>query len=1005
MSDSVASNNKNPALTTWLAALHPALKTCWTDYFSGSQAIISASSPAGWLELLNTAALRPWDVPDQLARFLNSPQSSADFQHSWELLAQLFNLTFEAAQTVTPAFNGEAWQNLLQTQNCILKHAADVTLIRPSRPNTSTLARRALFLQTVTNLYKKIDSLANPAQLLDELLTIIRQDLGYENVSLFAADQRRQMLTLQSAIWGTQRPTSKHEITIPINRQGVIGRAAATGQAVIIQDKTQQVDFTAHPRMPQSRVQLAAPVIIGKKLIGVLHLSSRHPHTFSAHDEQIALALGSQLALIVENVRRQNAIERYQKAATLLYQSMLALQASPNLGDIFHLMPRKIAEAVDAGACAICLINTDNQTITAVAEYIFRYPGNPPQLWRRLNSTIPLTQDPIARQVVKMRRPVIGRIPVDTSGPIPLWALNSPFSTADKKQKPGWGLVLALPLETENQLIGILEIYHKSHTHQFSSQEVDLARILAIQTSIAMEQARLLNETRQRLTQVATLYTMAREITGQLNLQTALDNIVVTLRQAVDCRGCCIFLLDNSGQYLEIKAADGLKPQWREQARLRLGQGSAGRAAIEARSVYIPDTRQESDFIFFDEEVRSLLVIPMIAQGKVIGTINIDDDHPHAFSKEEEGLLTIAAAQAAIVIANARLFAQISAEQKQTQAIIQYMADGLLLINSEGDIITCNHTLAAMLGLHTGQIIGQNINAPNLIPNLAGVTTAATQSARTGVLAKEVIIKKPRPRTLQVFATTVLDNNQHPIGEVRVIHDITKERELEQLKDNFFSTISHELRTPLFSIQGFAKVLLEEKQLDSDTRAEFLGTIQRQAAQLGEMVNNLLDFSRFDNGKIELERQPVTMADLIYQTVLKLQGFAHQQKVQLVSDIVSSLPAIMGDRQRLEQVLTNLIGNAIKFSHPNGQVTISATVTKTQMQVSVQDNGIGIAPEELDQIFSPYYQADSGGKRSAMGSGLGLYIARKVIQEHNGRIWAESPTQSGSVFYFTLPLG
>jgi len=666
-------------------------------------------------------------------------------------------------------------------------------------------------------------------------------------------------------------------------------------------------------------------------------------------------------------------------------------------------MPQKIAEAVEGGACTICLINSKTQTITAVAEHIFPYPGNPPHLWRKLNTPISLTKDPMARQVSKMRRPVIGRVPSEVNAPLPPWALHPP--AAGKKQNPGWGLVLALPMETETRLIGMLEIYHKNPGHQFSPQEVDLARILTIQTSIAMEQARLLDETRLRLTQVATLYTMSREITGQLDLQTVLDNIVVTVRQAVDCRGCCIFLLDNSGQYLEIKAADGLKPRWRQQARLRLGQGSAGQAAIEKQPIYIPDTRQVEDFIFFDEEVRSLLVIPMLVQGQVIGTINIDDDHPDAFSKDEEGLLTITAAQAAIVIANARLFAQISAEQQQTQAIIQYMADGLLLINREGDIITCNHALAAMLGLHTNQIIGQNIKTPNLPPNLADITAAATQPARTGVLAKEVTIEIPRPRILQLFATTVLDDNHQSIGEVRVVHDITKERELDQLKDNFFSTISHELRTPLFSIQGFAKVLLEEKKLDHSTRTEFLGTIHRQATQLGEMVNNLLDFSRFDNGKIELEREPVATDDLIYQAILKLQGFAHQQKVELVSDIAASLPVIMGDRQRLEQVLTNLIGNAIKFSHPNGQVTIAAATGPTELQVSVRDHGIGIEPDELEQIFSPYYQADTSGRRSAMGSGLGLHIAQKIIQEHNGRIWAESPSQQGSVFYFTLPLG
>jgi signal transduction histidine kinase len=236
------------------------------------------------------------------------------------------------------------------------------------------------------------------------------------------------------------------------------------------------------------------------------------------------------------------------------------------------------------------------------------------------------------------------------------------------------------------------------------------------------------------------------------------------------------------------------------------------------------------------------------------------------------------------------------------------------------------------------------------------------------------------------------------------VHDVTRDREMEQLKDDFFSTMSHELRTPLFSIQGFAQILLEEGSLDGATRTEFLSTIQRQAKQLSEMVNNLLDFSKFEQGKLELERLPVNLADLIHQTILKLQGYAHQERVKLVSKVSPTLAAVPGDGQRLEQVLTNLIGNAIKFSHPGHEVRVSAGVSGKTVKIAVRDQGIGIPPHDLEQIFQPYYQADRQGERSAMGSGLGLHIAKKIIEAHHGRIWAESKAGQGSTFYFTLPL-
>jgi signal transduction histidine kinase len=237
------------------------------------------------------------------------------------------------------------------------------------------------------------------------------------------------------------------------------------------------------------------------------------------------------------------------------------------------------------------------------------------------------------------------------------------------------------------------------------------------------------------------------------------------------------------------------------------------------------------------------------------------------------------------------------------------------------------------------------------------------------------------------------------------VHDITKERELEQLKDEFFSMISHDLRTPLFSIHGFAQILLDDgEELDNATRTEFLTTIQRQVLQLTEMVNNLLDLNRLNEGKFELMKEPVVIPDLVHQIILKLQGFAHQSQVRLRSRISPTLPVVSADKERLEQVLTNLIGNGIKFTEADGEVVVSAVKVKNEIQIDVEDSGIGIPPEELEQIFSRYYQAEHHDKRLTKGSGLGLHISQKIVEAHGGRIWAESVVNQGSIFRFTLPL-
>lgn len=998
----VTDNRTRPSelkLETWIRAIIPPLKERWADYIATLPPHEAPPSLGDWLALLHTAAKSPWKVPRLLTAFLGTPKSSTELQEGWVKLTNLFALTFEVAQDRENQLDATAWQNLLDIQNRILKQAAQYTLVRDERPATDVLTRRALYLQTVTDLNKKIVNTWDSNELLDEVVVLIQKNFGYDYVNLFLLDASEQTLNLRSGIWQGQAPKMAENIRIPVNGPGLLSRVAATGRMIVEDDLSKETSYPTDPNLPEPRGEMVVPLLIGNNLVGVLDIGTDHPYGFTEDDRQIARALADHVAVAIENARLQSSIQRHLREKTLLYESNVALGITLDMNTVLKLMAQKIVEALDAGACVICRVDPETRMITAVAEYVLRYPGNPPRTWRKLDVPVHVSQDPIGQRTLKTIRPVIGRN--DPKKPTSELVWRMPRGYADTSRKQNWNVVLAVPLRAENQTIGLVEIYDKNRHRKFSTDDIQLCRILATQTTLAMERSRLFEETRQRLSEVSTLHSLAREISGQLEVQAVLDSIVVSIRQVIDCRGCAIFLYDESSDYLEIKAADGLKPYWRKRARLKKGEGAAGVSAIEARTIYIPDTHKEPGFIFFDDEVRSLMVIPLYAKGEVIGTINVDDNRPNAFGPTQERLLAITAAQAGILIENARLFARVSAERQQIQAIIQHMADGLILIDSVGKIVTCNRTLAMMLEMHPGQIIGQKIDAPNLHPNLAGITATTTHEARTGVLAKEVTIKD---RTFRVFATKMFGEDERLIGEVRVVHDITRERELERLKDEFISTISHELRTPLFSIQGFARILSEENDLDDATRKGFLSTIQRQATQLSDMVSNLLDISRFDEGKLELAKEQVNILAMTHQAILKLQGFAHQEQVTIETNFPESVPSVVGDQRRLEQVLTNLIGNAIKFTPQGGSVTITIIVSKKRIHISVKDTGIGIPAEALEHIFARYYQVENSDERLARGSGLGLYIAQKIIESHGGTIWADSTVDEGSTFHFTIPL-
>ncbi len=993
-------NVSDAQLEAWVPKIISTLKTNWADYVLDLPSNQPSPNLSDWLALLHTAAVEPNNLPRSLSVLLKLPKGDTPPPGDWQMLTALLSLTFEAAKTEAQNLTSIDWQNMIELQNRILKAAAQVSENVKAHPNTTTLTRKALYLQVITEIEKIIAARVNLDDMLQDIVGLIRQHFGYQYVNLYFLNSAKQVLTLQYADWGSRQIVSGDLLSFSIN-EGVVGRVAATGQGLLVNNALESTDFVAHSSLSNVKSQLAVPVMADSKtLIGVLDIESDEPDAFTENDHQILQALAGHIAIAIKNAHLQIAQQRYAKEQSLIYDTIATLSTENDVEKMLSEICKKIVAIVDAGACVITRVDKKTPTITPLAEYVVHRSGNPGRTWRVLNISIPVAGDVIAKQAIKTAKPRVSRGPADGTAK---WQVAAGSQAGSND--PRWNAALAIPFEINKQVIGLVEIYDKRPNRTFSTEDIQFCRILATQTALVVEQSQMYDETLRRLGEVSMLYTMAQQIASSLDLEDVLNTIVTSLREVIGCRACCIFLLDESDGYLEIKAANGLKPQWRESAKLKLGEGAAGVAASERRTVYLSDTRKEPGFIFFDKEVQSLMVVPLMAHGQVIGTINVDDRHPNAFGGAQERLLTIAAAQAGISIENARLFSEISAEKQQMQAIIQHMADGLLLIDAHGTIITCNSTLAMMLGMDRGQIVEQNIHAPNIHPNLAKITSSTTRRARTGVLAKEVTVDTPRPRTLQVFATTMINPNKEPVGEVRVVHDVTKERELEQLKDDFFSTISHELRTPLFSIQGFAQLMLEEgNDLDRETRTEFLSTIQRQAKQLSEMVNNLLDISKFDSGKLALDQKPLSVIDLISQTVLKLQGYAHKQQVTLTSDLSAPLPTIIGDGFRLEQALTNLIGNAIKFSPQNDEVFVTTQLKGDEVEVLVKDNGIGIPPEALEEVFSRYYQVNSKEGRSAMGTGLGLHITKQIIDGHGGRIWVESQAGHGSTFYFTLPL-
>jgi GAF domain-containing protein len=401
-------------------------------------------------------------------------------------------------------------KGLLEIQNRILKTAAYVSTNRKAHPDTGTLSRRALYLQIVTELDRHIAGNPNTDELLTYAAGLIQQDLAYDYVNIFVLNADRQDLTLRYAIWKSAQPSSDNFLSLDLE-QGVVGLVAATGTPMLLKDVSASPHFLPHPGLTAVQSQLAVPLKTGDSILGVLDVESDQVNAFTGEDQRILSVLANYLATALENIRLRKSHTRFIKEQSLIYDTILTLGTSSNVDKVLRKMSQKITLAMESGACVICQFNEKNGTVTAVSEYVLRHPGNPERTWRKLGVPTPISKDPIARQTLKVARPAISRA---KSGDNKQTTKNLVWRVpvgVQKDSKAKWNVVLAVPIEMQSKITGIIEIYDRHPDRTFSLEDIQFCRILATQTAMTIEQARLFDETVHRLNEVSMLYTMAQQ--------------------------------------------------------------------------------------------------------------------------------------------------------------------------------------------------------------------------------------------------------------------------------------------------------------------------------------------------------------------------------------------------------------------------------------------------------------------------------------------------------------
>jgi two-component system phosphate regulon sensor histidine kinase PhoR len=349
-----------------------------------------------------------------------------------------------------------------------------------------------------------------------------------------------------------------------------------------------------------------------------------------------------------------------------------------------------------------------------------------------------------------------------------------------------------------------------------------------------------------------------------------------------------------------------------------------------------------------------------------------------------------------------RTIRTLTEERNLSSAILGSMVEGVAVVNAAERLVFTNPGFAEILGLDVPPVAGSSL--------LEVVRQTELIGAVRRVLAGEPRVESEiSTGTLRqhFFAATVASVRAgETSGAVIVLHDITELRKLERIRRDFVANVSHEFRTPLTAIQGFAETLIAGALDDPQNRGRFLNIILEHARRLARLTEDLLKLSQMDADRLEIEINPVKVSQLVescYETA-RHRATEKELTLTLAPGLSQSLPDVAGDARRLQEVLQNLLDNAIQYTLPGGKIILSAELKKSSVVFTVSDTGIGIPTADQPRIFERFYRVDAARSREAGGTGLGLAIAKHLIEVHGGRIWVESEVGAGSRFHFSVPL-
>lgn len=504
--------------------------------------------------------------------------------------------------------------------------------------------------------------------------------------------------------------------------------------------------------------------------------------------------------------------------------------------------------------------------------------------------------------------------------------------------------------------------------------------------------------------------------------------LTLLLRWSLDATGAeagAICQVDHEHGELVVQVYEGYTSEsipsvLNRHQRRRWESGLVGQVAQKGRALLVRDVTKERGIVPIESNLRAELAVPISKDGEVLAVLVLDSPRSAAFGETELAFVSMLCERATMPLHRAMVYQETLETSTHLSQVFNNLPTGLALLDISGRVLRANPAWSLLWGTPDGnnetpfhvsldlvEVLLPRLQEPMRLVDFC----ADGQHAPDDTHMITLHLSEPS-QEIQVLSVPTRDSLGQRTGQLWMVNDVTRERELDRLKSEFVSVVSHELRTPLTSILGFTELLLARSFSPADQR-HFIQTVYDQANQLSQLVDDLLSASRMDSGRVKLNCWIVELRQIIAQLTNQLGQLEHHRLLIRMTD---PLPPVYVDRDKIKQVLFNLLTNAIKYSPDGGEIELSVQPVGDDvwlpddhpdgewLLVNVQDQGIGIAPSDQPRIWERFYRVDNTNTRRIGGTGLGLGIARSLVELHGGRIWMESEPGQGSTFFFTLPV-